>query len=579
MNRTSPAASNPPPAWEAMMNRYFDGVITPSELETLSAVLRENPDAARAFVRAARMDSALYTHFHRQTAQREWSESWSDTQAPLPLKLRLHAGWNRWRDRVEERRWWGPAGAVLAHAALIFILIRWAVPHTSAPSSESRDQIYPAEIAMGDAPDGREPLDPVAPIPRPEPSEQLAEYHPDPLSLPEGALPDPFADILAGLRPEHAMRPPREPAPDRSAPVFAPVEADLRLAAMRRHLGSLADDAEEAARRGNEWLAQHQASDGRWDGSSRDEIRTTALPLLALLQQGEGPRSARYGSMVTAGLRWLLSRQQPDGWFGESGHDAEAHAWALATVSEAYRRSRIPSLRAARDRALAASLAAQDDGGLWARDPGYALDLGATAAHMMAMDSALAFPPTELDVPEAMARAVRGVLSLRAPHVGAWFASSRSALDGQSPPPSRQATLLAAWALQYARTPIPAEVHRTIQAALFHPADPSAPTVYETEMIIARIAFNEGGRAWSLWKSRRLPELLSGQTREGAWGDSPSGRARAEETAYAMLAVSACMEDPPRPLQKIAAAAPRMAQPVLAAVERRRSDEGKDGAS
>lgn len=578
MSRTPEAAPAASPARDALIDRYFDGVITPGELDTLSAQLREDPAAARAFVRAARMDSALHTHFHRQTAKRAWSEAWSGADPRLPLKIRLHASWNRWRERAEERRWWGPAGAVLAHAALIFILIRWAVPHPSAPRPGTRETIYPADITMGVVMEPREAFDPVVPIPRPDPSARIADYHPDPMSLPADEGPDPFADILLRRLPETALR----ASPDAGSPGTVlpdgPDEAIIRLAAMRRHMGAMADAAEEAARRGGDWLARSQLPDGGWPGASGNGIRTTALPLLALLQQGEGPRSPRYGMMITAGLRWLMDRQQEDGWFGAPGEDAESHALALTAVSEAYRLSRIPSLRASRDRALAASLAAQDAGGLWPRGPGYDLDLDATAAHMMALDSVRAFPSSEMNAQEAMDRAVRGVLSLRAPHIGAGFASSRSAADGRMPPPSRPATRRAAWALQFARTPIPAEVHRTIQAALFHPADPALSPEYEDEMIVARLAFHEGGRAWTLWKSRRLPKLLAGQTREGAWAGSPGRPARVEETACALLAISSCMTDDPHPLRMITRTR-RGPEPSVAAASVRRNVRKDGGAS
>ncbi len=553
MNTPDPTPVVPPPTWERLLDRYFDGVITPDELQELCAELRAHREAARAFARAARMDAALHTHYHRLAAREGWNEIWAETAARLPRPPEEASGWRRWADRARERRWWVPASAVLAHAALILILVRWAVPHFTHSNSRGETKEYPAEIAWNEG-DAQPALDSLAPMPAPEsPEAQIATYQPEPLpSLPSDA-PDPFADILIRRLPEVALAALRNPAPP--VPMEWPREwmgrtESGRAALLRTHLGAMADSVESASVRAHAWLADRQQPDGSWGDAGAGDLRVTALSLLAFLARGESPLAPGAGPRVTAGLRWLLQRQQADGWFGGSARDSESHALALAAVSEAYSLSRIPSLRAARDRALAASLAAQQADGLWTDRGGYEHSLAATAYQMMALHAARMYPAPELDVDAALRRAATGILSLKGTASGSLFAEARD--DRALLRPAIAATRTAAWALHFSDVRIPAEVQRTLRTALLRAPDRRAGTDVMETMIIASASFHAGGRVWTQWRDRGLPGLLAGQSADGSWNGGTASAMGSGATACAMLALSACVMEQPRPLRAFA---------------------------
>ncbi len=92
---------------------------------------------------------------------------------------------------------------------------------------------------------------------------------------------------------------------------------------------------------GLEWLAKHQSPDGHWDagaygGERKDshDAAVTGLALMAFLGAGfvEG-RETRYADNVRRGLDWLASRQASDGSFSSNNY---AHGMCAIAVAEAY---------------------------------------------------------------------------------------------------------------------------------------------------------------------------------------------------------------------------------------------------
>jgi hypothetical protein len=116
-----------------------------------------------------------------------------------------------------------------------------------------------------------------------------------------------------------------------------------RSAATRSRLvaaGGGNSKSEASVARGLVWLAKQQRTNGSWvyDGNHRqDTISATGMALLPFLGAGQThkvSRDNRYNKTVEAGLRYLISQQEPTGRFRGAG----MYAQAIATIAlcEAY---------------------------------------------------------------------------------------------------------------------------------------------------------------------------------------------------------------------------------------------------
>lgn len=537
MNAPGTGGGAPGAEDELLFDRYFDGVLTDAERARMETLLQQSPEAARRFVRLARMDTALSRHYRRAAAENAWQEAWAEQPARIQ--------WPPERERkngARTRRWWGPAAAVLAHAALVLILIRWVGGplRRPAPDPIGIDIAFEHDHAPP-APDA--PPERAAPSPLPglrEPEIPVWAFDDTP------AAADPFEDLLL----------PREgpPTPPRALPTPALREAALQAWAGRTpedrrriwqaEFGARAAEIEAACLRGADAIVARRREDGGWGESARDEVRHTSLVLLALLARGETPRSPSHGGDVTGGLRRLLACQQPDGRFTADGvFNAEAHGLALAAIAEAYALTRIPSLLDARDRALDAALAAQDANGLWPGTDPYESSLDAAVAHMLALRTILASPAPDERAAAILQRAADGVLRLRPARAGAPFSAGFHTVSGERLAASRSATRRAGWALRLAGVTPPPDVRRTIAAAMTGAWDPAPGGEAYEWMIATRASYAEGGRAWTRWRDRRLTSHLALQGADGLWRAGARDQNGIEATACALLSFSACASD------------------------------------
>jgi hypothetical protein len=174
--------------------------------------------------------------------------------------------------------------------------------------------------------------------------------------------------------------------------------------------------SEAAVARGLEWLALHQAQDGRWSlhelnrnarekplptgktftcnceaGSThRNDVAATAFGLLPFLGAGQTQKPSKnsqkdYSKTVSAGLHYIMSKQSKDGAYSS---DMYAHGIATIAMCEAYGLTSEPLVKASAQKALGYIEYAQDPaGGGWrysARTPG---DTSVTGWQLMALKS------------------------------------------------------------------------------------------------------------------------------------------------------------------------------------------------
>ena len=542
---------------EYLIGRFFDDVITAAEKDELESALRASPGASRAFVRSARMDQALYTHFHREEALQALlarlpkgagmaGDLVACEPAPAPAAARLRAWWADWRTRHEHV--WGPAGAVLIHAVLLVLLVRWViVSDTGKPKGEEiavtvfpREEAPPAlderPAALGHLPSDR----PATPGPLVRAPDDLKPVDP---SSDRPTAPPALNPLLAA---------PGSAAPLSPPPAFAGRSPANRRTLLDRHAGAWAARAETAVDRGAAWLTDRQSADGAWrgEGEASNPAAMTSLALLALLARSEcteGPEASR----ISHAFGHLLQTRQADGFFGSRGGNGAvyAHAIAVCAVSEGYVLTRIPALKSAAEEGVKLILAGQQDNGAWTY--GYARngrrDTSVSAWQVQALRTAMLAGLQAPGLPDALRRAV-GAFQANQCSAGL-FRYTGTGDSGDRETDELTATALYALQLAGARTaPSTRKGGRAIARAAprWSGGDERWPLCGVYFMTQAK--FGEGGASWARWNEHLARGVLARQQPDGRW-ESPGGREAAYgpvySTAMASLALSACYRFPP----------------------------------
>jgi squalene cyclase len=186
-------------------------------------------------------------------------------------------------------------------------------------------------------------------------------------------------------------------------------------------------ESDSAVVRALKWLARHQNPDGSWGaanhtnqcvgakcdgaGDSEYDAGVTALALLAFLGAGYSHlskdaipdpvtpgKTLRFGEVVKSGLKWLMSKQDPEGCIGGRGTKyMYNHSIATLALSEAYGMSATHLFKGPTQKAIDFIIAAQNPGRAWR----YTMqsgdnDTSVTGWAIMAVKSA---ELSELDVP------------------------------------------------------------------------------------------------------------------------------------------------------------------------------------
>lgn len=166
-----------------------------------------------------------------------------------------------------------------------------------------------------------------------------------------------------------------------------------------------------------QWLALHQANDGRWSlhefnrharekpfpsgrnqpcncvprTTHRNDIAATALAVLPFLAGGITHRPSKekrqfdYSKAVDAGLKYLIRQQNSKGYYGG---DMYAHGMASIAMCEAYGLTSDPILKRSAEAALKYIYYAQDpQGGGWRYEPHERGDTSVTGWQLMAIKS------------------------------------------------------------------------------------------------------------------------------------------------------------------------------------------------
>jgi hypothetical protein len=274
--------------------------------------------------------------------------------------------------------------------------------------------------------------------------------------------------------------------------------------------------SEVCVARGLEWLASHQAADGRWslhdfnrharkrpfpEGNPftcecepgthyKNDVAGTALALLPLLGAGHTHKPGKvkpdYSQTVKTGLMFLIKQQDAQGAFDSSMY---AHGLATIAVCEAYGMTLDPLLRKPGQSAINYLARAQDPiGGGWRYAPRQSGDLSVTSWQVQAL---LIAKLAGFDVPKAtLAGAEKFVDACRTPTSGFGYMPG-----GNTTLPMTAAGLLCAHYLGIDHK------HPSFVKGLAQLEQKGLGTgrnLY-AEYYCTQVMFNVGGKHWEVW--------------------------------------------------------------------------------
>jgi hypothetical protein len=263
------------------------------------------------------------------------------------------------------------------------------------------------------------------------------------------------------------------------------------------------------------------------------------LALLPFLGAGQTHLVGRYKDYVSAGLRWLIAQQKPDGDLRGASRDNAgmyAHGQGAIVLCEAFLMTGDEELRVPAQRAIDFIVKAQHEEGGWRYSPGQPGDTSVVGWQLMALQSAKA---ANLTVPTETLELAYHYLDSVQHRGGAQY----SYLPGQAPTHVMTAEALLCrlylgWNLEHEGL-VDGVRYLTQQ----HPPRENDPNIYYWYYATQTI-HHFGGEPWDEWNARMREILVETQERRGheagSWeprGDHASAGGRIYMTALAVCSL------------------------------------------
>jgi hypothetical protein len=289
------------------------------------------------------------------------------------------------------------------------------------------------------------------------------------------------------------------------------------------------EEMDNAIDRGLEFLKRSQDADGSWGGAGGRQSKSTAissLAVMAFLSAGHVPGEGKYGKTVDDGVRWVLTRQRPNGLLsapGDAGQEMYHHGIAtlmLAEVAGMCDEELGKKIRTALGKAVELLLVAQRKKenvykGGWhytVQDDNMA-DTSVTGWQMMALRAA---KNVGCDVPaESIEAAINYIKRCQNPTNGGFAYTPHGA-----PVASCSGTGILMLELADKRFHRSAESHRAGSFILQHPPQWNQHFYFYGIYYCSQATFQLGGNYWSDYRKTLHEQLLKNQDkRNGSWLD------------------------------------------------------------
>jgi hypothetical protein len=288
------------------------------------------------------------------------------------------------------------------------------------------------------------------------------------------------------------------------------------------------EQTEAAVKRGLNWLAEHQHSDGRWSlhqldppekklpatsgsGGTTSDAAATGLGLLPFLGSGQTHLAGEYKVTVGKAIEWLLQRQKADGnLYADPPSNAFMYSHGIAAIAlcEAYGMSQDERLREPAQRGLNFIVAAQHQGsGGWRYQPGEPGDTSVVGWQVMALKSGemagLIVPKSALDLANKWLDSAAGT--------GGSLGKFGYTEPGESPAMTAEGLLCRQFL--GARRNDPAVIAGANYLLQRLPQDGQETSYYW--YYATQVMYHMQGDYWTAWNERLRDMLVSSQIKDG----------------------------------------------------------------
>jgi len=440
-----------------------------------------------------------------------------------------------------KRHLWGPVGSVVFHVILLFMLATFFVGQqvnkapevavtmmeTKAENLEKVEEVVKKELEKVEIPPER---DVIADVPNDATISTMDVPSDAPgsggMGNSEGAgIGSGDASLATGF--EVAMA--KSPLVMRG--LYASRTAGGRSGALSKYGGS--GRGEESVLRALRWLKAKQDEDGSWktaDPAYPDHAPAMAsLALLCFLAHGETPSSEEFGQTVEKAMKYIVSKQGPNGGFGEkpfSDHGTYEHGICTYAITEAFGLTKIMALKEAMDKGIQLIIDGQQAGGGYdyAYKPGPRWDMSVAGWQFQALKAAKMAGCSNEKLEESITKATDFLRKINNGGVG--YSGNDNAPDAKSTPSMTGAATLC---LQLLGKPDCKEVMNGLKWLNDHPVtvewekgDGGKHGVYGW-YYITQAKFQKGGPDWKAWNTMFSTALIKGQIVEGKLGHWEGG--------------------------------------------------------
>jgi hypothetical protein len=285
---------------------------------------------------------------------------------------------------------------------------------------------------------------------------------------------------------------------------------------------------EDTVMRALRWFKAKQDEDGSWAKTDSNPIAFTGLALLAFLAHGETPSSPEFGQTVEKAMKYLVSKQKPNGMIGAAGYE---HAICTYALSEGFGLTKIMALKDAMDKGIAIIVDGQQPNGGY--DYGYRKterwDLSVAGWQFQALKAAKMAGCSHSGLDDAIKKGMSFLTDIA-------YDPGRGGFGYSSPASSPSMTSAGALCLQLMGKPNAPQVRTALKFIEemqidWAPAVPSTPgekvkagnkAVY-TWYYATQAKFQKGGKDWDSWNQRFTRALVQGQIVEGPLGHWEGG--------------------------------------------------------